>query len=72
VHWGCVKGSGLCLGTTLVFNAAKENHNSKTSDTQLSGSTAKPGSCRYKAENTSLFIVMPEGEKSLYFIKGIL
>ena len=28
-------GRGLRLGTMLVFNAAKENHNSKTSDTQL-------------------------------------
>lgn len=58
-------GCGLHLGTMLVFNAAKENHNSKTSYTQLSGSTAKPGSCRYKAENTNLFIVAPEGENSL-------
>jgi hypothetical protein len=49
----------------LVFNAAKENHDSKTSYTQLSGSMAKPGSCRYKAENTNLFIVAPEGENSL-------
>jgi hypothetical protein len=70
----CVKGSGhgLYLGTMLVYNAAKENHSSKTSNTQLSGSIAKPGSCRYKAEQTILFIVMPKGENSLYFIKGIL
>jgi hypothetical protein len=62
-----VKGSdcGLRLGITLVFNAAKENHNSKTSYTQLSGSMAKPGSCRYKAENTNLLIVAPEGENRL-------
>jgi hypothetical protein len=59
VHWGCVKGSGcgLCLGTMLVLNAAEENHSSKTSDTQLSGSIAKPGSCGCKAEDTNLFIV---------------
>jgi hypothetical protein len=70
----CVKGSGhgLCLGTMLVFNTAEENHSSKTSDTQLSGSIATLGSCRYNTENTILFIVMPEGENSLYFIKGII
>jgi hypothetical protein len=56
----------------LVFNAAEENHSSKTSDTQLSGSIAKPGSCGCKSEDTNLFIVTPEGENSVSFIKGIL
>jgi hypothetical protein len=55
----------------LVFNVAKENHSSKTSDTQLSDSIAKSGSCGCKAENTNLFIVTT-GDNSLYFIKGIL
>jgi hypothetical protein len=74
VHWGCLKGSGrgLLLDTMQVFNTAEENHGSKISDTQLSGSIVKPESCGCRTENTNLFIVTPEGENSLYFIKGII
>jgi hypothetical protein len=56
----------------LLFNAAEENNSSKTCYIQLSGSIPKPGSHGYKAENTNLFTVTPEGENSLYFIKGVL
>jgi hypothetical protein len=69
-----VKGSGRSLrsGTTPALNAAKENHNSKISDIQLSGSTAKPGSCRYKAEDTNLLFVSSDGEIIFNCIKGTL